>query len=117
MDDFRLANPTNLTFFNAGIKRRGCAKSFIIFKILLMDCLPRTKKVLSSANAVSLISISPTLNSLIALSFLIRINKISHTNINKYGDRGSPCFVPLCILKKPVDELLFVVFASNVLIH
>ena len=53
------------------LREEDVQKVFIIFQILLMDCLSRTKKVLSSANAVSLISISPILNPLIALSFLI----------------------------------------------
>ena len=64
----RLASPINLTFLNAGI---NVLKVFIIFKIRLMDCLSHTKKVLSSANPVTLISISPILNPLRALSFLI----------------------------------------------
>ena len=79
------------------------------------------KKVVSSAYAVNFMSNCFILKLLIGESPLTRINKISSAKINRYGDKGSPCLVPLSRLKYHIEFPLFMTqlceFLNNVLIH
>ena len=40
-------------------------------------------------------------------SFLIALANTPAERINKYGDRGQPCLIPLLVKKKLFDQLLF----------
>ena len=93
-----LARPIQLAshFSTLIVNDENSRNFFIRFRILWRDC---AKKVVSSAYADNFISICLIQKPFMDESFLTLINKISKVKINKYGDKGSHCHVPLSTLK------------------
>ena len=96
-----LARPIQLAshFSTLIVNDENSRNFFILFRILQRDYVSFTKKVVSSTYADNFISICLIQKPFMDESFLTLINKISKVKINKYGDKGSPCLVPLSTLK------------------
>ena len=78
---FDLPNQHTSHFSMFVLRLENTSKFAISFRILFKDCLSWTKKVVSSANAASLMTRSPILNPLIDLSSLTWMNKTSRAKI------------------------------------